>query len=137
MDNNSKLYNIILFSLLGISAVLSVLFFFTDDVIGAGTMLNWCYVLLGIAVVAAIGFSIVTMAKDISKAKASLVGMGALIVIMGIGYLLSTDEAYQVGEEVVEGAVSKRAEAGLIGFYIMFLIAVGSIIFVELRKALK
>ena len=132
---NPRIFSSILLGLLGISGILYILFAF--GAIGEGVMLNWCFILFGIAAVVAIVFPILGMVKDFQKAKRSLVGVGILVVIFVIGYALSSDEAYKVGEQVVEGSVSKRAEAGIIAFYVMIVLAIVAIIYTEISKAFK
>jgi len=132
---NSKIYSIILISLLGLSAVLYILFAF--EVVSHGLLLNWCMVLLLLAALSALVFPLIGMVKDFKKAINSLIGVGALIVIFIIGYTMSNEEVYTIGERVVEGTVSKLSEAGLFTFYAMIILAVGTIIYTEISKAFK
>ncbi len=69
MSDNNKLFSIILGALLGLSALLSLLFAF--DVVSEGLLITWCYALIGIAVVATLGFSLLGMATNPKKAKAT------------------------------------------------------------------
>ena len=117
MQGNNKLFNIILFGLLGISALLSLLFMV--DVVSTGLLLGWCYILFGIAILTSIVFPIIVMIQNPKKAKAALIGVGSILVIYGIGYALAGSETYEVGEAVIGEAVSKRSEGGLIAFYIL------------------
>ena len=132
---NSKVYSIILVSLLGLSAVLYLLF--AAELISHGLLLNWCAILLIVATLSAVVFPIIGMAKDIKKAINSLIGIGALLVIFVIGYIMSNEEVYSIGDRVVEGTMSKISEAGLFTFYVMIVLAVGTIIYTEISKAFK
>ena len=132
---NSKLFSIMLFSLLGVSGLLYILFAF--EVIGESLMLNWCFLLLIVAGLVAVVFPVIGMVKDFQKAKNSLIGTGALIVIFFIGYAMSSDEVYKMGERVVDGGISKWSEAGLITFYSMIILAVLAIVYTEISKAFK
>ena len=132
---NSKVYSIILVSLLGLSAVLYLLF--AAEIISHGLLLNWCAILLIVATLSAVVFPIIGMAKDIKKAINSLIGIGALLVIFVIGYIMSNEEVYSIGDRVVEGTMSKISEAGLFTFYVMIVLAVGTIIYTEISKAFK
>ncbi|MEQ8324072.1 MAG: hypothetical protein RIC15_03860 [Vicingaceae bacterium] len=132
---NSKIYSIILYVLMGVSAVLYLLF--AAEVISHALLINWCYLLFIIAGSASLIFPIISMTKDFKKAMSSLIGIVALAVIFIVGYILSTDEAYKIGESIVEGTASKSSEAGLITFYVMIFLAIGSIIFAEISKAFK
>jgi hypothetical protein len=137
MDNNSKLFSIILVALLGLSALLSFLFMF--DVVSEGLLITWCYILLAIAAVSAIVFPLITMAKNPKKAKNALIGVVALLIICGLGYAMSgAEEHINIdGDLLADAATSKKSEAGLIAFYILAAGAIGSIIFAEVSKMLK
>jgi hypothetical protein len=137
MGNNNKLFSIILFSLLGLSAVLSLLFAF--NMVSEGLLINWCYALLGIAVVATIGFFIIEMVKNPTKAKSALVGMAVLVAICAISYFMSGNEIHSNtdGDVLADEATSQLSEGGLIAFYILGALAIGSIIYAEVSKAFK
>ena len=132
---NPKVYSIVLFSLLGLSGLLYILF--AAELITHGLLLNWCYFLFVISVVTAVVFPVIGMAKDFKKAINSLIGVGALILIFIIGYVMSDGETYSIGDRIVEGTISKLSEAGLITFYVMIVLAVGTIIYTEISKAFK
>lgn len=136
MDNN-KLFKFILVGLLGISAILSVLFMF--DVVSEGLLITWCYVLLGLAAVSAIVFPLINMAQNPKKAKNALIGVVGLLIICGISYALSGSEVHMDidGIELADAATSQKSEAGLITFYILAAAAIGSIIFAEVSKMFK
>jgi len=137
MGVNNKLFSIILIALLGLSALLSILF--AMEVVNEGVLIMWCYVLIGIAVVATLGFSVVGMATNPKKAKSALIGVAALVVICGVAYVLSGNEVHSNmdGDILADAGTSQLAEGGLIAFYILGVIAVGTIIFSEISKAFK
>jgi membrane protease YdiL (CAAX protease family) len=135
MLGNNKLFSIILFSLLGISALLSILFFV--GAISADLLLGWCYTLLGAAALVSIVFPIAIMAKNPKKAKTALFGVIGLLVIFGIGYAMAGSETYQLGEVTIDAGASRRSEAGIIAFYILIIGAIGAIIYSEVAKAFK
>lgn len=132
---NQKLFSIILFGLLGISGLLFILFM--SGFVGEGLMLNWCFLLFGIATIAAVVFPVIGMVKDVRKAKGSIIGVALLVVFFIIGLLMSTEETYTIGESAVDGMTSKYSEAGLITFYIMIVLAIAVIIYTEISKAFK
>ena len=132
---SSKLYSIILSSLLGLSGLLYVLFI--GGIIGEALLINWCYLLLIVAGAVSVVFPIIAMAKDFKKSKNSLIGIGVLVLIFVVGMLMSSDESYNVGGSVVDGSVSKYSEAGLITFYVMIALAIIAIIYTEISKAFK
>lgn len=134
---NSKLFSIILMTLLGLSAVLSVLFFV--DVISEGLLIMWCYVLLGIAAIAAIVFPLINMAQNPKSAKNALIGVVALAVVCGIGYALAGSEEFFTldGKLLADASSSKYSEAGLIAFYIMGAAAIVAVVYAEVSKMFK
>lgn len=135
MDN--KLYRIILIALLGLSAVLSVLFFM--GVVSEGLLIIWCYILFGIATITAIVFPLLNMVQNPKGAKNALIGVVALLVVCGLGYALAGSEEFFThdGTLLADAATSKKSEAGLIAFYIMGAAAIGAVIFAEVSKMLK
>lgn len=133
----SKLYTIILFALLGVSALLSVLFF--AGAVSEGLLLTWCYVLLGLAAITAVVFPILTMAKNPAGAKSALIGVVALVAVLGISYALAGSEEYFTldGKLLADEATSKKSGAGLTAFYITGALAIGAIVWAEVSKMLK
>lgn len=134
---NTKLFRYILIALLGVSAVLGLLFM--TSIIGETLLINWCYVLLAIAALAAIVFPILNMVQNPKNAKAALIGVGVLIVVFVIGYAIAGAEEYidREGNVLADAATSRKSEAGLIAFYIMGIGAIGAIVYAEISKMLK
>ena len=135
---NPKIYQIILFSLLGISAILYLLFALSGgEIVSHGILIGWSYIMGIVAAAAAVIFAVLQMAKDFQKAKTSLIGVGVLVIIFILGYSLASDESIKAGQQVIEGSTSRFSEAGLITFYVMIVLAVVSIIYSEVSKAFK
>lgn len=134
---NNKLFSIILYVLLGLSAVLSVLFFM--DIVSEGMLIDWCYILLGIATLTAIVFPIMTMAQNPKNAKNALIGIVGLAVIFALGYFMAGDEeVFDASAKLLaDASTSQLSEAGLNAFYILGLGAIGVIIFSEVSKIFK
>ena len=137
MEGNNKLFSIILIALLGLSALLSVLF--AVDVISEGILIGWCYILLAVAALAAIIFPIITMVQNPKNAKNALIGIVGLLIVFGIGYALSSGVDTYDGEHklLATAAQAKMSGAGLIAFYILGVVAIGTIIFSEVSKSFK
>jgi hypothetical protein len=124
-------------TLLGLSAVLSILFFV--GVISEGLLITWCYLLFGIATVTAIVFPLITMAQNPKGAKNALIGVVALVIVCGIGYALAGSEEFFTidGKLLADSSSSKYSETGLIAFYIMGAAAIVAVIYAEVSKMLK
>ncbi len=137
MSDNNKLFSIILGALLGLSALLSLLFAF--DVVSEGLLITWCYALIGIAVVATLGFSLLGMATNPKKAKSALIGVAVLVVICAVSYVMSGNEVHSNvdGDILADAGTSQLSEGGLIAFYILGAVAIGSIVFAEVSKMFK
>jgi prepilin signal peptidase PulO-like enzyme (type II secretory pathway) len=137
MGGNNKLFSIILISLLGLSALLTILFFV--GTVSEGLLITWCYVLLGVAVAVAIGFSVIGMAQNPKNAKNALIGIVVLALISGVAYVMSGNELHTNGDgDVLADAVTSQiSEGGLIAFYILAAIAIGTVLFAEVSKAFK
>lgn len=137
MGDNNKLFSIILGALLGLSALLSVLFAF--DAVSEGMLITWCYALIGIAVVATLGFSLLGMVTNPKKAKNALIGVGVLVVICAISYVMSGNEVHSdlEGTVLADAGTSQLSETGLIAFYVLGALAIGSIVFAEVSKMFK
>mgnify|MGYP006188542309 CR=1 FL=1 len=134
---NNKLFSIILYVLLGLSAVLSVLFFM--DIVSEGMLINWCYILLGIATLTAIVFPIMTMAQNPKNAKNALIGIVGLAIVFTLGYFMAGDEeVFDASAKLLaDASTSQLSEAGLNAFYILGVGAIGVIIFSEVSKIFK
>jgi hypothetical protein len=137
MGSNNKLFSIILSSLLGLSALLSLLFAF--DAVSEGLLIMWCYILLGVATVTALVFPVITMVTNPKGAKNALIGVIGLIVICGLGYVMAGNEVHIDYEGILlaDEGTSQLSEAALIAFYILGAGAIGSIIFAEVSKMFK
>lgn len=135
MQGKSKLFSIILFSLLGVSALLGILFMF--EKLDAAILLGWCYLLLIVSTALAVIFPILIMAQNPKKARSAGIGILALLLVLGLGYAFATGGEYQIGDTILSESVAKRSEAGLIAFYILIIGAIGAIVYSEISKAFK
>lgn len=145
---NDKMFKIVSYALLGVSAILGIYFFAATDFelspdgnvpTNSGLMLNYSYILAIVATFAAIIFSIIGMVTNIKKAKNALIGIVGVILVFVIGYLMAGNEIYQTldGKMLADESASKNSEAGLIAFYILIIGAIGSIVFAEVSKMFK
>jgi len=93
------------------------------------------YLLLAIAVVAAIGFPVLDLIRNPKGAKGALLGLGLLVVVFGLSYALSSD-ANPSKIELSASSV-KLVDTGLFAFYILAAIAVGATVYSEVSKIFK
>lgn len=144
---NNKLFSIILYVLLGLSTLVALYFFIVTDfndlkvnaTTTSGVIITFCYILLGIASVAAIVFPIIEMAQNPKNAKNALIGIVGLVVIFVLGYLMAgEEEVFDASAKLLaDASTSQWSEAGLNAFYILGLGAIGVIIFSEVSKIFK
>lgn len=132
----SKVLNIVLYVLLGISALLGVLFY--SGSVDSETIMYWCYALFVIGAASAIIFPIITMVKNPKGAKSALIGVLALVVVFVVAYALAGDEMTDKYYDFISGPeASKRVGAGLIAFYILAIGAIAATVYSSISKLVK
>ncbi|MCB9186982.1 MAG: hypothetical protein H6601_09575 [Flavobacteriales bacterium] len=94
-----------------------------------------CYILLAVAVLSAVVFPIIQLAQNPKNAKGALMGIGALIVVVGISYVLASDNNPSNMEITPEAA--KQVGTGLYAFYILAAVAIVALVYSEVAKLFK
>ncbi len=93
------------------------------------------YILLFAAVAGMAVYSIINMLRDPKKAKGSLIGIGILIGLFLIAFLLSGNEVLPRYEDFgIDASDSKLIGAGLITMYILGAGTVLIAVYAEIRK---
>jgi hypothetical protein len=96
------------------------------------------YVVLGIAIVFTLLFSLTQLLTNKATLKKTLMSVGAFILIIVISYALSSGEdVYKQGVLVVSESGSKWVDTGLRTFYFLVLIAVGLMFVSGVKKLVK
>ena len=127
-ENLTKTLSLVLYVLLGISVLLSVLFF--AEMISESSLIIWAYILVVIATLAAVLFPVVYLVQNLNKAKTALLSLAGLLVVIGISYLLASGEVLHSYEKYgIDEAVSKNVGTGLIAMYLLGFGSIGSILF--------
>ncbi len=109
-----------------------------DIIINIGLILT--YLMIAGAAIAAIAFPVMFLAKNPAKAKSTLLGVGALLVISLISFLIASGDVMNFpGAEKfgMTEASTKRVGMGLIVFYILSFGAIGAVLYAELGKLFK
>ena len=92
----------------------------SDFLINAGLILT--YIMIAVAALAAIVYPLMFMAKNPSKGKNALMGVGGLVLICIVSYIIASGDIMNFpGSEkfgMTEGS-TKRVGMGLITFYIL------------------
>jgi len=106
------------------------------DSIDIGIYLS--YILLILAMVAAVLLPLINAIKHPAGLVKSLFGVGGLVVLFVVAYSLSGSEVSAKAVALgVDASGSKMIGAGLILFYFVLVISIIGVIFSEINKALK
>lgn len=96
------------------------------------------YTLTALAAIAAVGFPIINSMNDPKSMVKAGMGVGALLVVFLLSWLISGDEVTAVCIEFdVNAGVSKMIGGALTMMYLMIFLALGGIVFTEVSKSLK
>ena len=110
----------------------------SDFLINGGLILT--YIMIAVAALAAIVYPLMFLAKNPSKGKNALMGIGGLLFITVISYVLASGDIMTFpGSEKfgMTEASTKRVGMGLIVFYILSIGAIAAVLFAELGKLFK
>jgi hypothetical protein len=152
MTKLSRLLTILMWVILAVSAVLIVSMMVNisenkaDPVMGGwiNTNLVWSYILLAAGAGIALLSGIFQMVTDIGAAKKGLISLGAVAVVAVVAYSLATDAIPQfigVDKFIADGtltpSIAKMVDAGLIATYLLFGIAIISIVWSSVSQIFK
>ena len=136
--NLSKIISITLYALLGISALLGVLFY--TSVITEEPFIIWVYILTIVAAAMAVIFPIVYMIMNPKNAKGVIYGVSAMIIIIGISYIIASDTILvfpNYKDFNITESISKYIGTALFSMYLLAIFAFVSIIFTEVMSFFK
>lgn len=91
------------------------------------------YILIGVCALAAIGMPLVKAFGDPQSLKKMAMGIGAVVVVFVVAYLIADGTEY----ENASSSASKMVGAGLYTMYILAILAIGGIVFTEIQKAVE
>ena len=148
MTQLSKVLNIVLLVLILITVVIMALFYFGGELEGAANptplyyenALNWGIILVLLASVITIGFEIYNMVLHPKNAVRSLTSMGLLVLVFLISYFFSDGTPLKIiGYEGTDNVPSVliTTDTMVIGTYILFAVAVLSILYIEVARLFK
>ncbi len=146
----SKILNVLLITLLLIGVAFAFFFYLggtvegTKDTLMEEPVATEMFINLGffyaiIAVFITIGFAVLAIVVNPKAALSTLFGIVVIGVIVLIGYGLASDAIFEIpgADDPLTSAVSKNVGTGLIATYILFAIAVVSILFTEVAARFK
>ncbi|HUX52774.1 MAG TPA: hypothetical protein VMV56_00015, partial [Williamwhitmania sp.] len=123
---------VIKYVLLGLSAVTPVLFLV--GVIDLELFLGLAYVYFAIAIGLAIIFPIVNMIVNPTNSKKTLLGLGALVLLFVVAFLMSSSAQlpFSIANPANDAPVTLRfVDTSVISLYLLAACAVGSIVYTE------
>ncbi len=88
------------------------------------------YVLMGICALTAIVMPLVKAFGDPQSLKKIGMGVGGIVIVFIIAYVIADGSVY----EKASSDTSKRVGAGLITMYLLSFLAIGGIIYTEIKK---
>ena len=147
----SRISSITLYVITGITAVLTILFFAGGYVAGTkGTnlaepvntdyMLIWNVILLGIAIILTLVFTLFSILNNPKRALRSLIILGVVAVIIFISYQFASDELLNLvnynGPDNIPSTL-KIVDTGLFLTYFFLVIAFGAILYNEISQVFK
>lgn len=124
--------------LLGLSAVTPVLFLV--GVIDLELFLGLAYVYFAIAIGLAIIFPIVNMIVNPTNSKKTLLGLGALVLLFVVAFLMSSSAQlpFSIANPANDAPVTLRfVDTSVISLYLLAACAVGSIVYTEVRDLFR
>tara|TARA_B100000902_G_scaffold394238_1_gene450146 strand:+ start:428 stop:856 length:429 start_codon:yes stop_codon:yes gene_type:complete len=101
-----------------------------------GTFIGLSYLLLGVAILAVLTGTVMTTISNPKKFIGSAIGIGAMIMIFVISYVLASDEVLRTYGDIT-ASTSKMVGAGLFTFYILLVLAVLSIIYAGISRLIN
>ena len=96
------------------------------------------YGLIGVAALSAILLPLIGALSDPKSLAMSGIGVGALLVVYFLGYMLSGDEVTAIYSQFgVDARMSQTIGGAVIMMYLMLIIVTASILYAEISKLIK
>lgn len=96
------------------------------------------YILMIAAVIIMLGFVIYQLAKNFKQSKLGLIGVGIIIGLFVVSYLLSSPQNSLIEQKfAVSDQLSKTIGASLIATYIMLFAVIASIVWITVSSRFK
>ncbi|MFK7780770.1 hypothetical protein [Psychroserpens sp.] len=99
---------------------------------------NLAYVVLAIAAISAILFSLVNLVSQPEKLKKALMSLGVFALVMAVAWFASSGEERLLSDgTTLTAGQSQLVEAGIKAFYLLILLAAGLMLFFGVKKMLS
>jgi phosphoglycerol transferase MdoB-like AlkP superfamily enzyme len=149
----TKFIQFLMYGLLGVSVIMIIAFYFggTDSITFASgkeyaypsftdNMIYWTYALFGVALIASLVFPIITMAGNPKSAKNTLIGIVALVAVVGVAYVLASGAIptfHNVEKFNITESISKNVGTMLYTTYLLGGLAILGILLSAVSKSIK
>ena len=111
------------------------------DVANQGILTSFitlAFIVLGIAAISAVAFSLMNLVSNGEKLKKSLISVGAFVLIMLVGFFMSSGEERILNDgSTLTVTQSQMIEGAIKSFYILILLAAGLMLFFGVKKMLS
>lgn len=108
------------------------------------TMSSIAYIILILAVILVVFFVFKNLFTGGGNIKNTLIGVGAFVAVLLIGYLMSggdplvgVGKIYAYDDVLATESESQLVGGGLIAFYILSIVAIGTMVFSGVKKLIK
>ena len=96
------------------------------------------YIVLAIATIAAVLFSLINLVSNPVKLKRALLSFGVFAAVLALAFVLASGEARQLSDGSTLSATQSRiVEAGIYAFYILIVVAAGLMLVFGIKKMLS
>jgi hypothetical protein len=135
-EKNLKYVQWLLYGLMGISALLTLLFYINPK---PDLMLYWGYFLAILSIVIVLGISLMQILKNPKGSLKTLITVGVIVFLALISYAISNNTLTpdQLERAKITANGVKMVGAGLIMTYLIMVIAIGVFIYTSLYKLFK
>jgi len=99
------------------------------------SMVSLAMIIIVIAVILTLAFSVMNLASDPAKLKKAMISIGAFLAVVLIAFLFSSGNETPLKDgEVLSATGSRLVETGLRTFYFLVVIAAGAMIYSGVRR---
>lgn len=99
------------------------------------SMVSLAMIVIAIAVVLTLLFSVMNLASDPAKLKKAMISIGAFLAVVLVAFLFSSGTETPLKDgEVLSASGSRLVETGLRTFYFLVVIAAGAMIYSGVRR---
>jgi len=99
---------------------------------------NLAYIILAIAAITTLVFSLVNLVSHPDKLKKALISLGVFALVLVVAWFASSGEERLLGDgKVLSAGESQMVEAGIKAFYILIMLAAGLMLFFGVKKMLS